>query len=67
MPQHKVKPSNKKSYCKPVIKTQKIQLNFFYTKNSRMDDSINNLLGMNVIAASGGCGCGSCKNVEQPV
>ena len=62
-----IKTKQKKQYLTPDIKTRKIQLNFFYSNDHRMDDSINGLMGMNIIAASGGCGCGSCKRVEQPV
>lgn len=58
----------KKKYILPEISSKKIKLNFFYTPNERMDDSLNSLLGMNVLAQSpGGCGSGSSKSRETPI
>ena len=61
------KANKKQRYSKPTITAKKIKLNFFYTNNDRLGDSINNILSMNLLAQSpGGCACGS-KGIERPV
>lgn len=56
-----------KKYISPKLTMKKIRLNFFYSSDNRIDDSLNNLLGVNILAQSGSCG-GSCsKQRETPV
>jgi len=56
-----------KKYIKPSVKTKRIKLNFFYRSRNRSFDSINNLIGKDILASSHGCGgCGS-KGIENPV
>jgi len=56
-----------KKYIKPSIKTKKIKLNFFYRSRSRSFDSINNLIAVDILASSHGCGGGGGKGIEEPI
>ncbi|HRN70509.1 MAG TPA: hypothetical protein PLS49_04965 [Candidatus Woesebacteria bacterium] len=62
-----MKSSDKKEYISPKISIKKVRLNFFYSPDTRLDDSLNNLLGVNILAQSGSCGGSSSKGAETPI